>query len=156
MKNSFKPLTLRFSLFGFLIVAAQSFPNIIWALFPPEMNRLEGNASSILFIEYAEHILGVAIVVSFLFLANKTQPNTFPRGAWAITAYVAVAAYWGCWIIYFMGIQPDLLIYSMVALPPIAFFSAGVAEKVWPIPAISAAFLVFHLLVAAENFPIWV
>jgi hypothetical protein len=41
-------------------------------------------------------------------------------------------------------------------MPPIAFFCAGVAEKVYPISAVSIVFLVFHLLVALENSPIGV
>ena len=152
MNKIFEALTLRFSLFGALIVALQLFPNIIWAVFPPEINRLEGNVSSIAFIEYGEHVLGIAIVILLLFLQNKTQPNKLLHNVWSIAAYISIAFYWGCWVLYFAGVQTDLVIYSMVVLPPLAFFSAGVAEKVWPIPIIAIVFLVFHLLVALENF----
>ena len=69
-----------------------------------------------------------------------------------IVAYFVIAFYWGCWVLYFAGVQTDLVIYSMVVLPPLVFFSAGVAEKVWPIPITAIVFLVFHLLVALENF----
>ena len=55
-----KNLRIGFSLYGLIIVALQALPNIIWALFPPSVNSLEGNASSVLVIEYGEHILGVA------------------------------------------------------------------------------------------------
>lgn len=57
---------------------------------------------------------------------------------------------------YYCTVQPLSVIYAMVVLPPIAFFCAGVAEKVYPISAVSIVFLVFHLLVALENFPIGV
>ena len=155
MKNPFKTLTLRFSLFGLIIVVAQSLPNIIWALFPPNVNRLEGNASSIPFIEYGEHILGVAIVVLLLFLVQKTPPVKAYRSKPAVIAYITIALYWACWVLYFAGVQPDLVIYAMVVLPPVAFCSAGLAEKVYPISVASILFLVFHLLVAIENFPIF-
>jgi len=148
-----KNLRLRFSYFGALVVALQALPNILWALFPPAVNRLEGNASSVPFIEVGEHILGVAIVILLLFLVNKTVPNRLHRGAPAIVSYTAIALYWLCWALYFAGAQPNVVIYAMVALPPVAFFCAGLAEKVWPISAASAAFLVFHMLVALENFP---
>jgi hypothetical protein len=154
MKKLVEKLTFRFSLFGALIVALQSLPNILWAVFPPGVNRLAGNASSSAFIEYGEHILGVLIVVMLLFLANKTQPNQLPRGGWAAAAYAAIAVYWCCWALYFAGVQPNWVIYAMVVFPPISFFSAGMAEKVWPIPVASGIFLLFHLLVALENFPI--
>jgi len=148
-----KNLRIRFSYFGVLIVALQAFPNIIWALFPPALNRLEGNASSVPFIEYGEHILGVAIVVLLLFLVNKTVPNKFHRTALAIISYIAIALYWLCWAMYFAGVQYNAVLYPMVLLPPLAFFCAGLTEKVWPISAASAAFLVFHTMVALENYP---
>jgi hypothetical protein len=129
-------------------------PNIIWAVWPPTPNALEGNASSIPFIEYGEHILGVAIVVLLLFLVNKTLARKSPLGGWAISGFIAIALYWLCWMLYFTGVQPYPVIYAMVILPPFAFICAGIAEKVWPVSAASALFLVFHLLVAFENFPI--
>jgi drug/metabolite transporter (DMT)-like permease len=106
------------------------------------------------FIEYGEHVLGVTIVILLLFLVDKTQKRNIPQNGWAIAAFIAIALYWLCWALYFSGIQPNPVIYAMVILPPIAFFSAGAAEKVWPISAVSIVFLVFHLLVALENFPI--
>ena len=147
-------LRIRFSLYGLLIVILQALPNILWALWPPAPNALEGNASSVPFIEYGEHILGVAIVIMLLFLVGKTQTRIIPMGSWAIATLIAIALYWLCWTLYFTGIQPYPVIYAMVILPPAAFFSAGVAEKVWPISAASVMFLIFHLLVALENFPI--
>jgi len=149
-----KNLRIRFSYYGALIVALQSLPNIIWALFPPALNRLEGNASSMPFIEYGEHILGVSIVILLLFLVNKTVPNRIHRSAPAIVSYIAIALYWLCWISYFAGVQPGALLYAMVLLPPAAFFCAGLAEKVWPVSAASAVFLVFHMMVALENYPV--
>jgi len=149
-----KNLRIRFSYFGALIAALQAMPNIIWALFPPTTNRLEGNASSVPFIEYGEHILGVAIVVLLLFLVNKTVPNNIHRSVPAIVSYCAIALYWLCWALYFAGVQPNALLYAMVVLPPAAFFCAGLAGKVWPISAASAVFVVFHLAVALENYPL--
>jgi len=149
-----KNLRLRFSYYGALIVATQALPNIIWALFPPAQNRLEGNVSSLPFIEYGEHILGVMIVVLLLFLINKTVPNRLHRSAPAIISYIAIALYWLCWGFYFAGVQGNIVLYPMVILPPVAFFCAGLAGKVWPTSAASAVFLVFHMLVALENFPI--
>jgi len=149
-----KNIVIRFSHYGLLIVALQSLPNIIWALWPPTPNALEGNASSMPFIEYGEHILGVAVVVLLLFLVNKTQTQKIPHGSWTIAGFIAIALYWLCWVLYFAGIQPNPVIYAMVILPPVAFFNAGVAEKIWPISAVSAVFLVFHLLVALQNFPL--
>ena len=149
-----KNLHLRFSLYGTLIVALQSLPNIIWALFPPAVNRLEGNVSSIPFVEYGEHILGVATVILLLFLVNKTVANRIRRTAPAIVGFIAIALYWLCWALYFAGIQPDAVLYAMVILPPVAFFCAGLAEKVWPVSAVSTVFLAFHLAVALDNYPI--
>ena len=149
-----KNLHIRFSVFGCMIAALQLLPNLIWALFPPVVNRLQGNASSVLFLEYGEHILGTAIVILLLFLVNSTVPNKIHCNVPAILAYSGIALYWLCWVLYFCGIQPNAVIYAMVILPPAAFFCAGLAEKVYPISAVSALFLVFHLLVALENFPI--
>ena len=149
-----KNLRFRFSLYGLLIAALQSLPNVIWALWPPTPNALEGNASSSMFIEYGEHILGVSIVVLLLFLVNQTQARRIPKGGWAVAGFICIALYWLCWMLYFAGTQPLPIIYAMVVLPPMAFFSAGMAEKVWPISAVSAVFLLIHLAVALENFPI--
>jgi len=149
-----KNLRVRFSAFGALIAALQALPNILWALFPPAVNRLDGNASSVPFIEYGEHILGVAIVILLLFLVNKTVPNKLHRSAPAMISYAAIALYWLCWALYFTGVQLNAVLYAMVLLPPAAFFCAGLAERVWPVSAASAVFLVFHLLVALENFPL--
>jgi len=149
-----KNLRLRFSPYGFVIVALQSLPNILWALAPPTPNALEGNASSIPFIEFGEHFLGVLTVIMLLFLVNKLQARTIPMNGWTITSFVAIALYWLCWALYFAGIQPNLLLYAMCVLPPVAFFSAGIAGKVWPISAASVIFLAFHLAVAFENYPI--
>ena len=149
-------LRIGFSLYGLIIVALQSLPNIVWLLFPPSVNLLEGNASSVPVIEYGEHILGVAIVILLLFLVQRGQEKTLPKNKTAIAAYTAIGLYWICWILYFCAIQPLPIIYAMVVLPPIAFFCAGVAEKVYLISGVSAVFLTFHLLVALENFPIGV
>jgi hypothetical protein len=150
-----KGLRVGFSLYGLLVVVLQSFPNIIWALFPPSVNSLEGNASSRPFVEYSEHVLGVAIVILLLVLVRREHERTLPRNKTAIIAYTAIGLYWACWALYFCAVQPLPLIYAMVLLPPIAFFCAGLAERVYPISITSAAFAVFHLLVALENFPIW-
>jgi hypothetical protein len=147
-------IKIGFSLYGLFIVALQSLPNIVWALWPPVPDSLEGNASSVPFIEYGEHILGVMVVVLLLFLMNKTQTHRIPHGGWMVASFISIALYWLCWVLYFAGIQPTPMIYAMVILPPVAFFCAGAAEKIWPIPAVSAVFLVFHLLVALENFPL--
>ncbi|MDR1676245.1 MAG: hypothetical protein LBR86_07245 [Tannerella sp.] len=149
-----KNLRIRFSPFGFLTVLLGSLPNIVWALFPPSLDRLKGNASSVPFIEYGEHVLGVAIVILFLFLVNGTQRQIIPHGRLTVVTFASIALYWFCWILYFCGIQPNPLIYAMVVLPPVAFFCAGVAEKVYPVSAASVLFLVFHLTTALENFPI--
>ena len=150
-----KNIRIGFSAFGLLVAALQALPNIVWALFPPTPDALNGNASSSPFIEYGEHILGVAIVVLLVFLVNRR--NTYklvPRGVPAIICFAAIALYWGCWALYYAGIQANPVLYAMVLLPVTAFFLAGVAEKVYPISAVSAAFFVFHALVALENFPI--
>ena len=150
-----KNLRIGFSLFGLIIVALQALPNIIWAIFPPSVNALSGNASKILFIEYGEHILGVSIVVMLIFLVVKGRERTIPRGAFTYVSLGAIALYWLCWVLYYCAVQPTPVIYAMVALPPIAFCCAGVAERVYPIAAASILFLVFHLAVAMENFPIF-
>lgn len=150
-----KNLRLGFSLYGLLIVALQSLPNILWALWPPTPNALAGNASSLPFIEYGEHILGVSIVILLLFLGNRhLPPHKIPPGGWVSAGFIAIALYWLCWLLYFCGIQPYPLIYAMVVLPPFAFFSAGAAQKVWPVSLASVLFLAFHLSVALENFPL--
>ena len=149
-----KNLRIGFSLYGLIIVLLQLLPNIIWVLFPPAVNSLDGNASTIPFIEYGEHILGVIIVILLLFLTVRGNEKNIPRNKSAAISFTAIGLYWLCWIFYFCAIQPLPVIYAMVALPPIAFFCAGAAEKVYPISAASAIFLAFHLLVALENFPI--
>ena len=151
-----KNLRVGFSLYGLIIVSLQAFPNIIWALFPPMVNALAGNASSVPFIEYGEHILGVAIVILLLFLVRRGEEKHIPKGKAAAVAYVAIGLYWVAWILYFCAVQPIPMLYAMVALPPIAFFCAGIAERVYPISVVSAVFFVFHLLVALENYPIGV
>ncbi|MBS3977937.1 MAG: hypothetical protein KGZ75_14635 [Syntrophomonadaceae bacterium] len=149
-------LRIGFSLYGLIIVVLQALPNIVWALFPPSVNSLKDNASSVPVIEYGEHILGVSIVILLLFLVQRGQEKRLPKSKTAIAAYTAIGMYWICWLLYFYTVQPLSVIYAMVILPPIAFFCAGVAEKVYPISAVSIVFLVFHLLVALENFPIGV
>ena len=149
-----KNLRIGFSLYGLIIVILQALPNIVWALIPPTVNRLAGNVSSIPFVEYGEHILGVAIVVLLLFLVCKGNEKTIPKGGFAIVGFIAIALYWLCWILYFCAVQPLPVVYAMVILPPVAFFCAGIAEKVYPISAASAVFLAFHLAVALENYPI--
>jgi hypothetical protein len=150
-----KNLRIGFSLYGLIIAVLQLIPNIIWALFPPAVNTLEGNASSIPFIEYGEHILGVAIVILLTFLVCKGQEKIIPKGGFAIAGFAAIALYWLCWILYFCSVQTLPVIYAMVILPPIAFFCAGIAEKVYPISAVSVVLLAFHLTTALENFPIF-
>ena len=92
-----KNLRIRFSLYGLIIVVLQSLPNIAWALFPPAMNSLEGNASSIAFVEYGEHILGVAIVILLVFLVCKGQEKAVPKNGFAMVGFAAIALYWLCW-----------------------------------------------------------
>jgi len=149
-----KNLRLGFSLYGVIIAVLQMIPNIIWALFPPSKNRLEGNVSSNMIIEYGEHILGVSIIILLIFLVVKGQEFKLPKNKWAHFSYIGIAIYWLCWVLYFMHIQYLPIIYLMVIIPPIAFFFAGMAEKVYPISILSLIFLFFHLSVALENFPI--
>ena len=153
--NITKNIRIGFSVFGFIIVLFQSLPNIIWALFPPKINPLEGNASSILFVEYGEHILGVAIVTLLLFLVNTAQKKAIPNVPLTYVGFAAILLYWLCWALYFCTIQPYPLIYAMVILPPVAFFCAGAAQKIYIISVASVLFLALHLTVALENFPVW-
>jgi len=85
-------LRIGFSLYGLMIVALQALPNIVWALFPPAVNSLEGNASSVPVIEYGEHILGVAIVILLLFLVHHGQEKMLPKNKTAIVAAVLILA----------------------------------------------------------------
>jgi len=82
-----KNLRIGLSLYGLIIVALQALPNIVWALFPPSINALTGNASSVPVIEYGEHILGVAIVILLLFLVQRGQEKRLPKSKTAIAAY---------------------------------------------------------------------
>ena len=150
-----KNLRIGFSLYGLIIALLQALPNIVWALFPPAINTLEGNASSVTFIEYGEHILGVAIVILLVFLVQKGQEKTIPKNGFAVASFAAIALYWLCWALYFCAVQPLPVVYAMVILPPTAFFCAGIAERVYPISAVSVVFLGFHLAVALENFPVF-
>jgi hypothetical protein len=129
-------------------------PNVIWVLFPPTVNSLDGNSSSVPLIEYGEHILGVAIVILLIFLVVRGQELIIPKNRFAVVAFTAIALYWLCWVLYFCAVQPLPVIYAMVVLPPIAFFCAGAAERAYPICAASALFVCFHLAVAWDNFPI--
>ena len=149
-----KNLRIRFSLYGLLIAVLQALPNIIWVLWPPAKNSLEGNSSSSVIIEYGEHILGIAIIVLLVFLVSTAQAKGIPKSRWTYVSFVGIALYWLCWMLYFAGVQPLPVIYAMVILPPIAFLSAGIAKKVWLISAASALFPIFHMIVALENFPI--
>ena len=149
-----RKLRIGFSWFGLLIVVLQASPNVIWLFYPPTPDRLAGNASSVPLIEYGEHALGVLIVLMLLFLINKSTPNRVHRTSPAVVAYTAIGLYWFCWGLYFAGFQPNPVIYAMVILPPVAFFCAGIAAKVWPIWLTSMLFAGFHALVALENFPI--
>jgi hypothetical protein len=143
-----------FSPFGFIIAMLQLLPNIIWALFPPERNILKGNTSSVPFIEYGEHILGVSIVIMLMFLVNQTQKKIVTAGLVTKASLALIGLYWLCWVFYFCEIQPLPVIYAMVVLPPLAFFLAGIAKKVYLIAAVSFIFLGFHLTVALENYPV--
>ena len=149
-----KKFCIRFSVFGLLVAVLQLLPNIIWALKPPVMNVLAGNASSIPFVEYGEHILGVLIVVLLVLLVNRKQQSGIPRTHWTVIGFAAIVLYWLCWMLYFDGVQVYAVIYAMVILPPVAFFCVGLAKSVWPIPVASVFFLVFHLLTVLENFPV--
>jgi hypothetical protein len=149
-----KNLRIGFSLYGLIIVILQALPNVIWALFPPTVNSLDGNASSVPVIEYGEHILGVIIVILLIFLVVRGQEKSIPKNRFTVVAFAAIALYWLCWALYFRAVQPLPVIYAMVILPPIVFFSAGVAEKVYVVCVVSALFMILHLLVALENFPI--
>jgi hypothetical protein len=91
-----------------------------------------------------------------IFLVQRGEEKTFPKNKFAILSYIIIGLYWTCWILYFCNIQPLPIIYLMVILPPIAFFFTGMAEKVYPISIVSIIFLLFHMLVVIENFPIFV
>jgi len=54
-----------------------------------------------------------------------------------------------------LGWQSSFIIYSLVILPPAAFFFAGLAKRVLPITIASLVFLVFHFAVTLESFPLW-
>jgi len=149
-----KDLRLKFSVYGFIIALLQGIPNIVWVLFPPAVDILKGNSSSNPIIEYGEHILGVSIVILLLFLINVKQQNVVLKNKFTVLSFIFIALYWVCWILYFYEVQYLLIIYMMVILPPIAFFFAGIAKKVYLISGASIVFLIFHLAVAAENFPI--
>jgi hypothetical protein len=149
-----KNLKIRFSIFGTIIAAAELLPNIIWAIFPPVLNRLSGNSSDNMFLEIGEHVLGVSIVILLVFLKNVSVKKKIPVNIYSLVSFSALLGYWICWLLYFCGIQNNAVIYLMVVLPPISFFFAGIAEKVYPISIVAAAFIVFHILVTMENFPI--
>lgn len=148
-------LRVRFSAFGATVAAAQLFPNLLWALFPPSPNRLAGNVSSSPFIEYGEHILGVLVVVLLVLVVNNKADHAAFFGFWGWMAYGLIGAYWVFWALYFCGLQQNAVLYALVVLPPGGFICAGFFKKVLLIPAVGFVFLIFHLLVALENFPLF-
>ena len=89
-----------------------------------------------------------------LFLVNKSGGGVIPNNIWSIVCVVNMLLYWLCWVLYYAGCQNNAVIYAMVLLPVIGFFSAGIAESVYPISIVSVAFLVFHIMITLENFPI--
>ncbi|HBG10338.1 MAG: hypothetical protein ACOX46_12120 [Limnochordia bacterium] len=152
----FRRVRVGFSRFGFLVVVLQALPNVLWALFPPAQNVLSRNSSEIVVLEYGEHILGVSIVIMLLFLVSREQVEAaLPKGIPAVLSLAAIALYWAGWACYYAGVQNDFIVYSLVVLPPLSFFCAGLAKRVAVISVTSLIFLVFHCAVTLENFPLW-
>lgn len=144
-----------FSKFGFMVAALQLLPNVFWVLFPPAQNVLTANSSTVPVLEYGEHILGISIVIFLVFLVPRQEGAPVFGRFTAKLSLAAIALCWLGWVLYYIGIEHNALIYAMVVLPPIAFFLAGLAQRIRLISVLSLVFLVFHFAVTLENFPLW-
>lgn len=145
-----KNYQIYFSFTFLFLYFIQLLPNIIWVVYPPVNNILAQNEAPFVWLDILEHILGVLIVFSMVFLHSTKQGN--PVTKYIIIAALCAAGYYICWIAYYLGCRESLLFLCMAVFPPCYFISLSLWQRNYICMIICILFAFCHIAITCINY----
>ena len=147
---------LGFFALGLALFFIQELPYIVMPLLSLSSNPLMEMQDKSLVLNAAEKMLGVACILSLLFLVRGDVPcfscATAGEKSMFCVAVLALIAYYTGWVFYFGGHQTLCLILCLlVAPPPVYYACIGLWRKNYVLAVLGGLFLPVHLLNVWNN-----
>lgn len=141
---------LGFFAMGLAFFALQELPYLVMPLIPLSANPLMEMQDKYVILNTIEKVLGVSCIVTMLLLVRSDAKwfslNTRKEKAFFCIVLAALAGYYIGWIFYFSGFQGlPLILFVLVALPPIYYSFIGLWRKNYALVVLGSMFLVTHM-----------
>jgi len=136
---------------AFLLFALQELPYMIMPLFALESNPIMTMEESSAALNICEKALGSLCIMCMTFVVHKDMTvlglqKGINRAGLACAAAALLLNYTG-WLLYFNGHQAiGLMLFFIVALPPLYYVFIGLWRENWILSVISAAFGAVHFI----------
>lgn len=147
---------LGFFALGLALFLLQELPYAVMPFIRLSANPIMAMQDKSVWLNSVEKALGISCIVVMLFLVRgdalwfslRTAREKLFFGA----AVVALAGYYIGWILYFGGQQSlALMLYSLVAMPPLYYAFIGLWRKNYPLAVLGGLFLAVHLVNVWNN-----
>jgi hypothetical protein len=144
-------LASRFSLLGLIAVVLQQIPGIVWAIRPPKVDPFARNSGSFV-VELLEKTFGISTLLLLVVVVSSTPliPTLGAISLWS--AFVVLAAYYGFYVAYYLGLTSLTVLLGMAALPPMCFVLVAIHQGNSLALATGLAFGVVHIGLTYSNF----
>ncbi len=135
---------IRFNTYGLLLFILIMIPNFIWFMIkaPNDILRVESITPT---MDLIASIFQVIIVICLCF--SKYKNNKI-----GISSIISLSLYFGCWVLYYLGMVNSIVIIGLCLLPCLSFlfYEIKIKNLIAIIPTI--VFTILHLLYGVINF----
>lgn len=142
---------LGFWALGLLLFALQEVPYMVMPLFKLDSNPIMTMKESSAFLEACEKLLGSACVALMIFVVGESADFFSVGSGWQKAGFILAAAVlllnYAGWGIYFSGHQTlFVMLFFIVALPPLFYVFVGLWRKNILLMSFGAVFGIVHFL----------
>lgn len=150
--NQWHNYKMSFSLSGFLAFLLVMIPNIVWMVFPPANDLLKQNHAEFLWVDLLLNVSQCCMAASLILCVSRRKQDPYEGRVYQKWAFICLAAYYSCWVLYYMGIAASWLMVCMAVFPMLFFVLWELKLRnyiaLWP----SLIFAVTHIIVTISNY----
>jgi hypothetical protein len=133
-----------FSLVGLAVVVLQQIPGIIWAMRPPKRDPFAQNSGTLL-VEILEKTFGIATILLLVVVFAKAPLLPGLSRVFLVSTFVALAAYYAFYVLYYFGVTSLPVLLGMAAFPPVCFLLLALHQGNYPALVTSVVFGTVHV-----------
>lgn len=147
----FREHYLGFWICGLILFVLQEVPYIVMPLFSLSSNPIMNMQETAPVLNLFEKVLGISCVLVTCFIVQeKATVFSIGRGiqklGFVLAVLILLTNYFG-WLLYFSGHQTNwIMLFFMVALPPLYYAAIGLWRENWILLALGIAFGIVHVV----------